>query len=437
MQPLEKNNKKVTKAWAVYDWANSVYSLVITSTVFPIYYNAITKSERGNLINVFGFEIENSVAYSYTISLAFLLIAFISPILSGIADVGGYKKRFMQFFVLLGSISCISMYFFTSENIAFGLITFGLAAIAFSGSLVFYNSYLPEIATPDHFDKLSAKGYAYGYVGSVILLGINLAMILNPSLIGLKPNTILGNTLPARISFITVGIWWFGFSLYSFYYLPSSRNKILKVNVLSYGFKKLNDSFKKLKNMEGTQRFLTSYFFYNLSVQTVMLLATTFGTKVLGLETSILIISVLLIQIVAIFGAYIFANFSKKRGNIASLQSMILIWIGICVSAYFVSDATQFVALATVVGLVMGGIQSLSRSTFSKLIPENEEHSTYFSLMDFLEKIGIVLGTAIFGIVESVTGNMRNSLMVLIASFLIGFYLLIKIKGLKVLNSKQ
>ncbi|RYD82862.1 MAG: MFS transporter [Sphingobacteriales bacterium] len=446
----ELNNKKIIRAWTIYDWANSVYSLVITSTIFPIYYNAVTSTPAVNdvdYVNFLGFQVVNTVLYSYALSFSFLLIAILSPILSGIADYSGAKKTFMKFFVILGSLACMGLYFFNGDNIEYGILCAVLASVGFGGSIVFYNSYLPEITTPENYDNVSARGFALGYIGSVILMVFNLTMVLMPqwyfdvagkaaelklSMPNANPDEILTAAkdsfagIASRISFLTVGIWWFGFSQYTFAYLPSGNKKARtdKDPILVKGFRTLAHIYQSLKMLQGARVFLLAFFFYNMGVQTVMYLAATFGEKELHLMSSELITAILLIQIVAIAGAYLFAAISKRKGNILSISAMLLIWIGVCIGAYFVQDANQFFALAFVVGLIMGGIQSLSRSTYSKFLPEAEDHTSYFSFYDVAEKISIVLGTFMFGFAEYLTGSMRNSVLPLMLFFILGLVVL-------------
>ncbi|CAN5614068.1 MFS transporter [soil metagenome] len=408
----------------MYDWANSVYSLVITSTIFPVYYNSVTTSPDGNeVVSFFGISVVNTVLYSYSLSFSFLLIAILSPLLSGIADYGGQKKNFMKFFTYLGGICCIGLFFFRGEYVEYGILASVFASIGFAGSLVFYNAFLPEITTNERADMVSAKGYALGYIGSVILLLINLFMLGNPSFFGFE-----GEGMAARTSFLMVGIWWIGFAQIPFYYLPDNPyNRRPGSKFLKKGYQELKNVWKSLKQLIQLQRFLLSFFFYSVGVQTVMLLAATFGNKELRLPGDKLILTILIIQVVAIFGSYLFAKISSIKGNKFSLILMILIWILICISAYFVTTEYQFYALAFVVGMVMGGIQALSRSTYSKIIPENAiAHASYFSFYDVLEKLSIVLGTFSYGLIEQITGSMRNSTLVLALFFIIGIVFLSK-----------
>ncbi len=417
---LTLNNKRVINGWCMFDWANSVYSLVITSAIFPIYYASVTFVNGSDLVSFFGISIKNTVLYSYSLSFSFLVVASIIPLLTGIADYMGKKKLFMKLFTFLGSFSCIGLYFFTGQNIEFGIILSVLASIGFSGSLVFYNSFLPEIASEDKYDIVSAKGFSYGYFGSVLLLIFNLIMIQTPQSFGLPDGSIA-----ARFSFLLVGIWWIGFAQISFNALPSNPyQRKPEKGILTKGYKEISKVWRSLANLPNLKKFLGAFFFYNTGVQTFMYLAVLFGTKELGLDDTKLIFTILLIQIVAIGGSYMFAKVSEFKGNKFSLLVMIQIWILVCIWAYFITEY-QFYALAFVVGIIMGGIQALSRATYSKLIPENTiDHASYFSFYDVTYNVSIVFGTFAFGFIDDVTGSMRLSALALGGFFIIGYLFL-------------
>ncbi|MCH8231554.1 MAG: MFS transporter [Bacteroidetes bacterium] len=422
---MELNNPRVIKAWCLYDWANSVYNLVITSTIFPVYYIAVTTSGDSDLVNFFGFSLPNTVLYSYSLSFSFLVVAAMQPILSGIADYSGNKKNFMKFFTWLGGLSCICLFFFDGENVEFGITCSVFASIGYGGALVFYNSYLPEIATYDQYDTISAKGFSYGYIGSVLLLIFNLVMIQKPEWFGLTP----GN-LPAKISFLTVGVWWIGFAQITFYNLPeNTQSKKIMMQHLLNGYNEIRKVWFSLAQLPDLKKYLRSFFFYNTGVQTIMYLAATFGSKELELSAVKLIMSVLIIQLVAIPGSFLFARLSNKSGNRFSLSTMVIMWIFICIAAYLVQNEFQFYALAFSVGLIMGGIQSLSRATFTKLMPANTiDHASYFSFYSVTYNISTVIGTFAFGFIEQLTGSMRNSALSLGGFFVIGFILLLQVR---------
>jgi UMF1 family MFS transporter len=422
---MKLNDKKTIRAWCVFDWANSVYSLVITSTIFPIYYSAVTTVDGSDIVDFFGYQIVNSVLYSYALSFSFLIIAALLPLLTGIADASGKKKSFMKMFTYIGGLACMALFFFDGPNIEFGIISAIIASISFSGSLVFYNSFLPEIASFDQYDKISARGFSYGYVGSVLLLVLNLVMIQQPGWFGIN-----SPAFATKFSFLLVGVWWIGFAQYSFHYLPDNPfNKKPIKGYLFKGYKEIQNVWRSLKKLPTLKTFLLAFFFYNTGVQTVIYLAALFADKELKMAGGELILTVLIIQIVAILGAYSFAKLSDYRGNKFSLITMVLIWVLICLGAYMVMEKQQFYALAGVVGLVMGGIQALSRATYAKLIPANTtDHASYFSFYDVTYNISIVVGTFSYGLIESITGSMRNSALALAVFFFVGLGFLILIK---------
>lgn len=415
-----KSEKKVHRGWAMYDWGNSAYNLVITSTIFPAYYIFITTDEHAvpsDQVSFFGLQITNTVLQDYALACAYLLIAFISPILSSIADYRGNKKKYMRFFTLLGAISCSALFLFTKERIELGIILFGLAAVGYCGSLVFYNAYLPEIAKKEDRDRVSAQGFAYGYIGSVILQIVCLLFVMKPEWFG-----ITDGTFPPRLSFLLVGIWWLIFAQVAFTRLPKGQplEQHPEHSVFTNGFHELRKVWQQVKAMPVLRTYLYAFFFYSMGVQTVMLVAAAFGAKELQLETDQLITTILIIQLVAIAGAYLIAKLSSKYGNLSTLIGVIIVWIGICIYAYFIQSVTQFYIIATFVGLVMGGIQSLSRSTYSKLMPVTKDNTSFFSFFDVTEKVSIVLGLFAFGFMEHLTGSMRNSVLAVLTFFVIG-----------------
>ncbi|TKB96041.1 MFS transporter [Pedobacter cryophilus] len=418
-----KNNKKTIRAWAMFDWSNSAYNLVITSTIFPAYYTAITTtSENGDKVFFFGMKFVNTALSNYALAVAYLIIAIITPFLTATADYHGNKKVFMKVFTWIGAIACAGLFFFKINTLEFSIILFAVAAIGYNGGIVFSNSYLPEIATKEEQDKVSAKGFSYGYVGSVILQIICFVFVLKPEFFG-----ITDASLPARLSFLLVGLWWIGFSQIPFSVLPKGSpnyNKLDKSKVHS-GLQELKKVWVQVKQMPVLKKYLTAYFFYAMGVQTIMLVAANFGEKILHLGTSKLIATILIIQLVAILGAILMSRLSKVFGNIQVLIFVVFIWIGVCVAAYFVANEYQFYVLAAVVGLIMGGIQSLSRSTFSKFLPEaTPDTASFFSFYDVTEKLAIVAGLFSFGLIEELTGNMRNSALSLGTFFIIGLILL-------------
>ncbi len=426
---MQTASKKVVNGWAMYDWANSVYNLVITSTIFPAYFETISKDrvdESGTAyVSLFGREFVNTSLYNYALAVAFLVVAIISPLLSSIADYKGNKKSFMNFFLTMGSIACVTMFFFTREKLGLGILCMIIACIGFWASLVYYNSFLPEIAAPEDRDRISAKGFAYGYTGSVILQIICFVFAMKPELFGIDKE----GTLQYRICFLLVGVWWWGFGQFSLRRLPKSvpAGEGNQDNFLTNGYRELKKVWNQLTHHPLLKRYLVAFFFFNMGVQTVMLSATLYGKGELAIPTTNLIISILIIQIIAIPGAYAVSKLSGVIGNLKSLMLCVFLWILICIAAYFIprEGIIQFYFLAVIVGFVMGGIQSLSRSTYAKLMPETKDTASFFSFYDVSEKIAIVIGMFSFGFITELTGSQRTSVLALMIFFIIGLGLLI------------
>ncbi len=425
-----KDKKKVLNAWAFYDWANSVYPLVISSAIFPIYYGALFVESL--YIDLFGINFKNTALISFLTAFAFVILSLITPILSGIADYIGNKKTFLKFFCYLGSFSCIGLYWFDLENIYTGLLFYFFALISFWASLVFYNSYLPDIASKEKQDYISAKGYALGYIGSVILLLFNLGMVKYPSFFGIQPPA--AELQAMKYSFVSVGVWWLLFSQYSFYHLPNfnKKKKIIK-DVFFNGYIELKEVWEEFRDIFIIKKFLSAFFIYSSALQTVLLIAAYFGEQEIlwrdnEEKTLGLIISILLIQLIAMIGAVFTAWISKKIGNINTLILLNIFWAFLCIGAYFISKPIEFYIAAGLVGLVMGGIQALSRSTFSKMIPKTENTTSYFSFYDVTQKVSIVIGMSLFAFIDQITGSMRNAILVFLLFFIIGAYMLSNIQ---------
>ncbi|MGC6430556.1 MAG: MFS transporter [Jejuia sp.] len=429
MATLEKGSKKLLNAWAFYDWANSVYTLTIASSIFPIFYSSLFDTKEQPVF-AFGFEMKQTVLIEVVTGFTFLVVAFLSPFLCGIADYVGNKKNFMKFFCYMGGAGCIGLYWFDLDYIHTSILFYFMGLLGYWASLVFYNSYLPDIAYPEQQDSISAKGFSWGYIGSVLLLIINLFMVMSQDDGASKMQMM-------KYSFITVGLWWILFSQYTFYYLPKGSSKGQKVtkDVVFNGFKELKSVWNDLKNNLRLKRYLNAFFVFSMAVQTIMLMAVYFGEKEISWssedeKTQGLIISILVIQLVAVGGAVVTSRMSKKYGNIKTLIVINAIWMGLCFYAYFMKTPLQFYIAATLVGFVMGGVQSLARSTYSKFLPETEDTTSYFSFYDVAEKIGIVIGMTIFAVVDQLY-TMRSAILFLFIFFLIGIILLWRVPNEK------
>ncbi len=434
---IEKGDKKVIRGWVMYDWANSVYPLIISSAIFPILYETqtsvkdpVTKSTVFDTISVLGMEFKNTEFYAYLICLSYLVVALLSPILSGIADAGGKRKSFMQFFCYLGAVSSGLLYFFHADRssvagspfiIDWSILALFFGSIGFWASLVYYNSYLPEIAEPKDHDRISARGFSMGYLGSSILLIIILTL------------TVFTKVIPIRFAFPLVSLWWIGFASYSFARLPKSQaTSKQEGNIILKGYREVYKVWKEIQANIPLKRYLFSFFMFNMAVQTIMVMAVAFANKeVRGIKSQDLIISILIIQFIGILGAYLLSKISGFIGNLKSIGIAIIIWIGLCLGVYYlVYEPWQFYIAAAIVGLVMGGIQSLARSTYSKLLPETKDLTSYFSFYDLAEKIGLAIGTLTFGMIEGFL-DIRTSILALVIFFIIGFIILLFIPKTK------
>jgi UMF1 family MFS transporter len=426
LRPIAKGDKKTIRGWVMYDWANSVYQLTIGSTIFPIYYNAVTSHGNDYTVDFFGFQAPNTVLYAWSIALSYFVIAIFSPFFSSIADFTGRRKSFMKVFTWIGAFSCGLLFFFNKETVELGLIAFTFATLGYGGSLVFYNSFLPVIAVAEEQDKISARGYSMGYLGGVVLLVFNLIFVMFPNVFG-----ITDSTFAPRLAFLTVFLWWIGFSQITFLRLPKytfgKRNK--GQNPVFYGYVELKNVFNQVRKMRNLKIYLVGFFFMTMGVLTVMSMAATYGTKQLHLKDDILIATILLIQLIGMLGAWLFAWISGKIGNFKALILSISIWIMVIIAVYFVNSAGGFIGVACIVGIVMGGTQSLARSTYSKMLPETRNHTSFFSFYDVMEKLAMVGGTFSFGIIEAITGSMKYSVLAITIFFIIGlFFLLILLR---------
>ncbi len=417
-------NKRAVFGWTMYDWANSVYALAITTAIFPTYYSQISKNpsvmvrmdNNLTIVNFMGIEIPSVSLYSYAISLAYLIIVFLSPLLGGIADYSGSKKKFMMGFCSLGSLSCSFLYFFDQNHFNLGIILFVFAAIGYAGGNIFNDAFLPEVSAPEDYAKVSARGFSMGYIGSMIQLIICLVLVMKYQLFG------FANALEAtKISFILVGLWWFGFAQFTFFSLKDSKTgHPVDKQILKKGFLELIKVIHLLKENSTIKRFLFSFLFYNMGMQTVLYMASLFGTEELHLKTQELIITVLLIQLIAIFGSQFFARLSLRLGNIKTLLTGILIWTMVCVTAFYIQTAKEYYVLACCVGFIMGGVQALSRATYSSFLPDTGDNASFFSFYSITDKFAIILGLLVYGFINQITGNMRQSILFLIVLFIIG-----------------
>lgn len=410
---------KQQKAWAYYDVGNSSYQLVIVTAIFPIYYAAVCPEN----ISLFGSVWSKASFYLMLFSMSYLFIGIANPLLSGIADFSMARKKFMIGFTITGIIGTLMLCLFDSNHLEIGFMGTFLSTVGYAGSMVFYNAYLPEIAKEEDQDLLSARGYAWGYLSSMILLVIALI----PFVFGL-----LDSELASKLTFLLVSIWWAFFSFYSISRLPKDALSIKSNrNMIVGGYIELFSAMKKVYSQKRLSLFLASFFFYMMGVQTVFYAATLFGKQELKLDDNLLIVTMLLIQLLGAIGANVLSKLARHKGNFIALSITIVIWAGVTVFAYLMQSAVEFIIASIFVGFVMGGIQSLSRSTYSKWTYKLKDKASLFSLLDFTEKIGIVIGTMAFAYFTDLFGSMREAILLLAGFFLVGLILLICSNQLK------
>lgn len=413
---FEMENKTTQRAWAMYDWANSTYNLVVSTAIFPIFYTALTigneDGAEGDWVMFFGMHLKNTEALSYAFGFrnGGGVLAYTTA--RGHSRLLWPKEIFYAVILLSGSAACASLYFFDVQNLEISMISIVVACIGFWCSYAFYNAFLPEVASPEEQDALSARGFSLGYIGSVILLLINLIMIK-------------GFDISARWCFVTVGLWWAGFGQYTFYHLKENQKQGNRAHMLTHGFSELKKVWAQSSHMPALRNYLIAFFVFSMGVQTIMQMASLFGTKeieridemgnvVMGLEAGQLIAAIFLVQLIAIPGAMLFAKFSRRHGNLNTLKLALLTWIAVCLYAYFgVHTPVDFFIAAGCIGFIMGGTQSLARSSYSKLLPD-KDHASFFSFYDVTEKVGLIIGLLSFGFIEGAFGNMRTSILALI-----------------------
>ncbi len=434
MEKVIPRKKQIT-GWIVFDWANSAYNLVIVSTVFPIIFKAFVPD--GSEFMGITFASSDSL-YTYAMCFSYLVISIITPILSGIADYGGYKKRYMQFFSTMGAISCAALFLFDKEHQWIGILGAILASIGFSGSLVFYNGFLSEIVPKKLHDKVSAKGFSYGYLGSSLLLIVVILLNTFKESLGV---TDPDNPIIFRIGFILVGIWWFGWARWTFSVLPKGKDSGLSNKELrSKGFEELKHVWGQIKKLPRLKRFLSSFFIIDLGVQTVVIIAPLFAMKVFKMEGGELVPLVLIMQFLGIAGAFVFSKVSKKFGNVIGLVGPSVVYTLVCIIAVFAQQKWMVYLIAAMIGFAMGGIQSLFRSTYSKLLPETKDHASFFSFFDITEKVAIVTGLFVYAGVETIASGMeagfaeRLGVATLGIFFLVGLLLLRRLSKFKSLE---
>ncbi len=426
------------RAWAMYDWAISSAQTVIMTAVFPIYYVSVAGAGLPPA--------QATQSWSAANTVAAVLIALLAPLLGAVADFKAAKKRFLVGFMLLGVTATASMFFVMHGQLLLASVLFVLSLAGAAGSMTFYESLLPHIASGKEMDRISTAAYALGYIGGGLLLALNLAWISNPGMFGLPSGDGLTRseaTLPARLAFVSVGVWWLVFSLPLLKRVPEPPRMIESdetstANPLAVAFTRLGETLREIRGYKQAFLAMLAFTIYNDGIQTIIKMATAFGTEI-GIAQSDLITAILLVQFVGIPCAFAFGALAGKVGAKASILFGLTVYTGICIYAYGISSAREFYGLAIMVGLVQGGTQALSRSLFANMVPKHKS-GEFFGFYSVFEKFGGILGPLVFAIAIGQSGSSRVAILWVIAFFVIGGVLLMFVdtkEGERVARSKS
>ncbi|WP_102345817.1 MFS transporter [Bacillus sp. Marseille-P3661] len=406
-------NKKVIRSWLMYDWANSAFATVIMAAILPVFYYDVAAK---------GSESIASSLWGYSQAIAVLFVALLSPILGAIADYSGNKSKFLRFFAYLGIIASIFLCFVDEGDYQLASILMILGTIGYAGGNVFYDALLPEIASKKEMDFISAKGFAYGYIGGGLLLAINLLMIMKPQLFNI-PNPLMA----IQISFIMVGIWWFIFSIPIFRNIKDNGMKEQQKNrtYIKIGVRRLIQTIKEIHCYKQLFIFLIAFWLYNDGISTIIKMATIYGRDI-GIDSTDLIKALLITQFVGVPFTFLFGWLANKIKPKKALYISLWTYVGIVLLGFFMQSALHFYLLAITVGIVQGGAQALSRSIFGSMVPENRR-AEFFGLYGVSAKFSAIIGPLIFALVGQLTGSSRFGIVSLVFFFLAGIYLLTKV----------
>jgi len=427
----EKLHKRAINSWAMYDWANSAFATTVMAAVLPVYFSNVAAKGLG----------EHTVTayWAYTTTIALLFVAVISPILGTMADFQGLKKRYLTFFILLGVTGTALLYFVGEGNWLMASIIFIFASIGFSGSLVFYDSLLPHVARPDEIDQVSTRGYAFGYLGGGLLLAINLAMIM----IVPKFNPALTSSFMTRLSFLTVAVWWLGFSIPILLNVKEPPRRILasetnETNPFMASFSRLSHTFGQLKKYRQLMLFIVAFWLYNNGIGTIIYMASIYG-KELKFSDVTVIGTLLMVQFVAMPFAFLFGWLAKKIGTKQSIYLSLCIYTAIAIGGYFMYKEIHFWMLGFAVATVQGGSQALSRSLIGRMMPKSQS-AEFYSFFGISEKIAGVIGPLVFGLSSQYLGGGRVGIVSLIIFFFAGAAVLSRVdekEGIQIADAEE
>ena len=425
-----KNDKKTIFGWCMYDWANSAYGTTVVAALLPNYFALAVVGEAG--VSVAGQTFSATTLWGYMLGASALVVFFCAPVLGAIADFSAAKKKFLIGFAYTGSLFATLLYFCTAGDVWLTVLLFVGSQVCFVAANVFYDAFLPQIATPERLDAVSSRGYAFGYVGGGLQFAIALALVARHNVIGIS------ESMAARIGIGMAGIWWAGWTLFTVKFLKELRRGRLSYgesgeemdnaqlrwhDYLKIGISRTIATAKKVRRFKHLTLFLIAYLVYNDGIHTVSTMATIYGTQELNLSTTVLMVTLLAVQIIAIGGALVFSRIANLLGTKRTVMLTLLLWSGVVTYAYFTRTATEFFLLGAVVGLVLGGSQALSRSFYGAMIPE-EASAEFYGFYSVFSKFSATFGPLTFAFIAQVTGNARLSIISLVVFFVVGLVLL-------------
>lgn len=425
----EKLHKRAINAWTMYDWGNSAFATTIMAAVLPVYYTSVAAGALAPNI---------ATAYwGYTSSISALVAAIISPILGALADFSGTKKRFLTIFMVIGVTATALLYFVQTGDWLLASLLFLFGNVGFAGSLVYYDGLLPHVARPDEIDQVSSKGYAMGYIGGGILLAINLVMIMFlPDSLGVD------TALMTRLSFVTVAVWWFIFTLPLLLNVKEPPRRIEAgeegMKPVQASFKRLAETFKEIRHYRDLSLGMLAFWVYANGIGTIIVMATAYGNE-LGFGQTTLIGTLLMVQFLAAPFAFLFGWLAKKVGTIKGIYISLAVYTLISILGYFMYQEWQFWVLGALVATVQGGSQALSRSMIGKMIPKSKS-AQFYGFFSVFEKFASILGPFLFGVVSTLMGHSRLSIVSLIIFFAVGIFILTKVnldRGIKVAEEDE
>jgi UMF1 family MFS transporter len=398
------------RAWAMYDWANSAFQTTIIAAIFPIYFASVVAADLA--------EADRTSRFAWATTIAIVIVALVAPLLGAIADYAAVKKKMLAAFLGMGAAATLAMYGLTRGDWMLALVLFVIGNVGVAGSIVFYESLLPHLVGQDELDRVSSAGYAIGYLGGGLLLAINLLMIQKPSLFGIPDSGIA-----VRLSLASVGVWWVAFSIPLFRKVPEparllEADEVRGANLIRTGFHRLIETFRELRQYKQAFLLLVAFLIYNDGIQTIIRMATIYGTS-LGFDETAMITALLITQFTGVPFAFLFGHVAGRVGPKPAVFAGLAVYGGITVLGYFMKTATHFFALAILVGMVQGGTQALSRSMFASMIPRHKS-SEFFAFFGVFERYAGILGPLVFASMVEMTGSSRNAILAVLVFFIVG-----------------